>query len=68
MEVSKNVVAILLVLFIIVSVVGTWTVLSYVSSAGAVSPLAGMGPTQGHVNIFVPGESHLQGQVEVLVT
>lgn len=53
MEVSKQVVAALLVVFIVVSAIGTWTVMTAVMSAPGdfISLLTG-----GRVSLYVPEE------------
>ncbi len=68
MEVSKNVVAALLVLFIIISVVGTWSALTYLSGAGVTIFQPAAGPAQGQVLLQVVEPLPVQGQVQVTVT
>ena len=70
-EMSRNLVAVFLVLFIIISVVGTWSALTYLTSLELISPTIGLGPTQGMVTVNIPPApmvSYSQGQVQVFVT
>ncbi len=67
MDVSKNVVAALLVLFIIVSVVGTWSALTYISGAGVSIFQPAAGPAQGQVFLQVVETTPMQGQVQLTV-
>ncbi len=54
-EVSRQVVASLLVLFIVVSIVGTWSTLSYLTSMPAQAPVEVPVP-EGRVSTYVQGE------------
>lgn len=52
-EVSRQVLASLLVLFIVLSIVGTWSTLSYLTSIPPSSPVQQPPVTQGKVSLFV---------------
>ena len=53
-EISRQVMVSLLVLLIVVSIVGTWSTLSYLTSIPAQAPTQ-LPATQGIVSLFVPG-------------